>query len=80
MFESSLSISEQFKQEELSDIIRDLKLSKEAAEILASRLKEKTALESELQQHSTVPEKKNYFRVLAKKKNLFTVKISKGFY
>ena len=39
VFESNSSIPEQFKQEELSDLISDLNLSKEAAEILASRLK-----------------------------------------
>ena len=44
VFESSSSILAQFKQEELSDLIRDLKLSKEIAEILASRLKDKNCL------------------------------------
>ena len=49
VFESSSSISEQFKQEELSDHIRDLNLSKEAAELLASRLKNKKCLRAEFQ-------------------------------
>ena len=44
VFESSSSVPEQFKQEELSDLIKDLDLSKEAAEILASRLKDKKCL------------------------------------
>ena len=44
VFKSSSSIPEQLKQEELSDLIRDLNLSKEAAEILASRLKDKNCL------------------------------------
>ena len=44
VFESSSSVPEQFKQEELSNLIRDLNLSKEAAEILASRLKNKNCL------------------------------------
>ena len=44
VLESSSSILEQFKQEELSDLTRDLNLSKEAAEILASRLKNKNCL------------------------------------
>ena len=41
VFKSSLSITDQFKQEELSYLIRDLNLSKEGAEILGSRLKGK---------------------------------------
>ena len=44
VFKSSLSITDQFKQEELSDLIRNLNLSKEAVEILASRLKDKNCL------------------------------------
>ena len=48
VFESSLSILDQFKQEKLNNLIRDLNLSKEAVEILVSRLKDKTALKSEL--------------------------------
>ena len=41
VFKTSSSIPEQFKQEKLSDLIWDLNLSKEAAEVLASRLKDK---------------------------------------
>lgn len=40
----SNSHSESFDQKELSDLIRDLNLSKESSELLASRLKEKNAL------------------------------------
>ncbi|KAI6650637.1 hypothetical protein LOD99_7687 [Oopsacas minuta] len=39
--EVSSSLSGQFNQEELNDLIRDLNLSKECSEILASRLNEK---------------------------------------
>ena len=49
VFKSSLSIPEQFEQEQLSNLIRDLSLSKEAAEILTSRLKTKTTLEPKIQ-------------------------------
>jgi hypothetical protein len=38
------SHSERFDQNELSDLIRDLNLSKESSELLASRLKEKSVL------------------------------------
>ena len=47
MFESILSIPEQFKQEELSDLIRGLNLSNQAAEILESHLKDKNCLRTE---------------------------------
>ena len=39
--------SNQFSQNELSDLIRDLNLSKQASELLASRLKEKNCLTSD---------------------------------
>jgi hypothetical protein len=38
------SHSERFDQNELSDLIRDLNLSKESSELLASRLKERNVL------------------------------------
>jgi hypothetical protein len=38
------SHSERFDQNELGDLIRDLNLSKESSELLASRLKEKNVL------------------------------------
>ena len=48
-FESSLSTPEQFKQEELSDLIRNLNLCKEAAEIWHPGSKTKSASELEFQ-------------------------------
>ena len=44
IFEESSTSPKQFNQEELSDLIRDLNLSKEASEVLASRLKDKKCL------------------------------------
>ena len=44
IFEESSTTPKQFNQEELSDLIRDLNLSKEASEVLASRLKDKKCL------------------------------------
>ena len=41
-YEKSSSSPKLFTQGELSDLIRDLNLSKQASELLASRLKEKT--------------------------------------
>ena len=64
MFESSSLIPEQFKQEELSDLIRDFNLSKEAAESLASWLKDKNYLKTRISINSTVREKKNYICIL----------------
>jgi len=40
------SHSERFDQSELSDLIRDLNLSEDSSELLASRLKEKNVLQS----------------------------------
>ena len=73
VFECSSSISEQFKQEALSDLIGDLNLSQEAAEILASRLKDKNYLKTGASITFYRTKKKNYLRILAKKKNLFTI-------
>jgi hypothetical protein len=39
------SHSERFDQNELSDLMRDLNLSKNSSELLASRLKEKNVLQ-----------------------------------
>ena len=47
VYEKSSTIPEQFSQEELSDLIRDLNLFKNASEILASRLKDKNSLSAE---------------------------------
>ena len=44
VYEGSFTIPEQFNQEELSNLIRDLNLSKDALEILASRLRDKNSL------------------------------------
>ena len=45
-YEENMSTPQQFSQEELNDLIRDLKLSKLASELLASRLKEKKCLQA----------------------------------
>ena len=44
-FDISRTEPQRFSQAELSDLIRDLNLSKESSEVLASRLKEKNLLE-----------------------------------
>ena len=44
--ESKKAVTQQFNQSELNDLVRDLDLSKQAAEILASRLNEKHVLHS----------------------------------
>ena len=44
--ESKKAVPQQFNQLELNDLVRDLDLSKQAAEILASRLNEKHVLHS----------------------------------
>ena len=44
--ESKKAVLQQFNQSELNDLVRDLDLSKQAAEILASRLNEKHVLHS----------------------------------
>ena len=43
VYKRSSTIPEQFSQEELSDLMRDLNLSKNASEVLASRLKDKNS-------------------------------------
>ena len=80
VFQSSSSIPEQFKQEELSNLMRDINLSKEAAEIVAFRHKDKNCHKTKASITFYRTRKKNYFHILAKKKNLFTLKISKGFH
>ena len=45
-FDSSCTKPQRFSQAELSDLVRDLNLSKESLEVLASHLKEKNLLES----------------------------------
>lgn len=44
-FEGTSSFPQRFNQDEVSDLARDLNLSKEASELLASRLKDKNLLE-----------------------------------
>ena len=44
--ESKKAVPQQFNQSELNDLVRDLDLSKQVAEILASRLNEKHVLHS----------------------------------
>ena len=44
-FEGTTATQQRFNQEELNDLIRDLNLSKEASEVLASRLNEKNLLQ-----------------------------------
>ncbi|KAK5649680.1 hypothetical protein RI129_000709 [Pyrocoelia pectoralis] len=44
-FEADLSSPQRFNQQELNDLIRDLNLSKESSELLASRLNEKNLLQ-----------------------------------
>lgn len=46
-YEKMSSIPQRFNQDELNDLIRDLNLSKEASELLASRLNDKNLLEQE---------------------------------
>ena len=72
------------QQEELTDLIRDLNLSQEAAEILASRLKDVNWLGTGVsttfyrtREHDSLPY--FYFKNYSSK-NLFAVKTSKGFY
>ena len=45
-FDSSCTVPQRFNQAELSDLLRDLNLSKESSEVIVSRLKEKNVLES----------------------------------
>ncbi|GFW60397.1 uncharacterized protein TNCV_942641 [Trichonephila clavipes] len=59
-----------FNQKELSDLVRDLKLAKEASEILASRLKEKNLL---------TPETNNTFYRTREKKSVTVFFSREGF-
>jgi len=43
-YEENTSTPQQFTQAELNDLVRDLNLSKQAFELLASRLKERNCL------------------------------------
>ena len=79
VFKSNLSTPEQFNLEELCDLIRDLNLSTEASEILASPLKTKTASEPKLQFYRTREKKLLPYFLAKKKKNLFSVKYRRTF-
>nr|XP_047125236.1 uncharacterized protein LOC124807409 [Hydra vulgaris] len=46
-YEDSTSKQQQFSQEEINDLVRDLSLSKQNSELLASRLSEKNSLKAE---------------------------------
>ena len=65
--EVSSSVSGQFNQKELNDLIRDLNMSKESSEILASRLNENKPLP------------RNKDNTLANKKGMFSAKILEDF-
>ena len=47
VYEGNSTVPEQFSQEEFNDLIKGLNLSKNASEILASRLKDKNSLSTE---------------------------------
>ena len=55
-YEAFSTIPDQFNQEELNDLIRDLNLSKESSELLASRLNENNCLSPETIPENTVPQ------------------------
>jgi len=78
MFQSSSTIPEKFQQE-LSHLIRDLNLCKEAVEFLSSRLKDKNCPGTGASITIYCKRKQNYFCIFAKKKNLFTAKTSRDF-
>ena len=65
--EERSSSPKQFTQQELNDLIRDLNLSKQGSELLASRLKEKkTACNQILKSHFTEIGKQIFYLYLAK--------------
>ena len=70
-YEESPLSPKQFTQQELNDLIRDLNLSKQGYEFLASRLKEKTACNQMLKSHFTVIGKQVFFLFLAKTMTLY---------
>ena len=60
-----------FNQDDLSDLIRDLNLPKEFAELLASCLKERNFLQAKTKiSHSTGTEKLTFFRISSNMKKL----------
>ena len=77
---STITIPEQFNQEELSDLMRDLNLSKNASEILASRLKDKNRLSAgkKLTFYST--REKELLPYFCPEDGLYTAKMLKAFF
>ena len=77
--ESKKAVSQQFNQLELNDLVRVLDISKQAAEILASRLNEKHVLHSSAKV-SFYRKKMNFFCLILKRKNnLFIVTMYQDF-
>jgi len=68
-----------FSQEELNDLVRDLNLSKSSADLLASRLKEKTFSLIVLKSPFTATDIKSSFVFILKIKTWFTVQILLSF-
>ena len=69
-FEGSSSIQTQFNQSELSDLVRDLGLSKELSEVLASRLNEKNCLSPRTKITFYRNRKQKLLQYFTKEKNL----------
>ena len=69
--QSKKAVPQQFNQSELNDLVRDLDLSKQAAEILASRLNEKYVLHSSAK--VSFYRKRDFCLILKRKNNLFIV-------
>lgn len=63
---------------DLSDLVRDLNLSKEGAELLGWRLNEKNLLDRRKKIHCIVPGKNGYFPFLLQRTVLCSVKTSKA--
>ena len=74
--ESKKAVLQQFNQSELNDLVRDLDLSKQAAEILASWLNKKHVLHIASQKYHFIEKEMSSLRLILKKKNnLFIVTI-----
>ena len=73
VYKENFTIPEQFSQEELSDLIRDHNLSKNASEILASRLKDKNNLIAEKKVTFTALGKRSFCLISVWKMSLYTV-------
>jgi len=79
-FPPSLLSSQLFSQGELNDLARDLNLSMESSELLASRVKEKNLLKRVLSSPFTGNVIKNSFHISPKKMRLCTVTTLKVFW